>query len=258
MRRMVAEQLLADAQRLVARSQEHEQSLSRLVSSLEDDGDLPLWSSQSLGAGTAALHLETAATRTTIPSSADLLTVVRHLCVAAREQHARTETFVARMLGDVVVRAPYRVRVLVVDDSDDNRELAETVLEAAGFDVITARNGLEGVVAAHCEHPAIVLMDVTMPILDGIEAARLPKASAGTRHVNVSHHNDTRGNGATMVMQETSTSRGGEAARPGRGRQRARSGRACIAGSRARRVVWLLGLDSHMLARTRSVRSGLN
>ena len=53
---------------------------------------------------------------------------------------------------------------------------------------ITACNGLEGVVAAHCEHPSVVLMDVTMPVLDGIEAARLIKASAGTRHMNILAH----------------------------------------------------------------------
>ena len=92
------------------------------------------------------------------------------------------------MLGDSAVRDAHHARVLIVDDSEDCRELAAAVLEAAGFHVIIARNGLEGVVAAHCEHPAVVVMDVTMPVLDGIEAARLIKASAGTRHINILAH----------------------------------------------------------------------
>jgi Response regulator containing a CheY-like receiver domain and an HD-GYP domain len=118
----------------------------------------------------------------------DLLAFVRDLSVAAREQGQRIESLLASMLGDSAVRAPRLARVLVVDDSEDNRELAAAVLEAAGFHVITACNGLEGVVAARCEHPSVVLMDVTMPVLDGIEAARLIKASAGTRHMNILAH----------------------------------------------------------------------
>jgi CheY-like chemotaxis protein len=62
------------------------------------------------------------------------------------------------------------------------------VLEQAGYQAITAANGLEGVLAAHCLRPSVVLMDVTMPVLDGIEATRLLKASAVTRSLNVIAH----------------------------------------------------------------------
>jgi CheY-like chemotaxis protein len=74
---------------------------------------------------------------------------------------------------------------LIVDDAEDNRELAATVLEHSGFHAVTAANGLEGVIAAHCLRPVAVLMDVTMPVLNGIEAARLLKASASTRSMPV-------------------------------------------------------------------------
>jgi hypothetical protein len=180
-----SEQLLADAQRLVARSREHEQRLSTLVMSLEGEADLARWSTHSLVGTITGSHLESVAAGTEIPSAINLLAIVRDLCVAARKQRQRTEVLVARMLGDRAVPDGHQVRVLVVDDSDDNRELAATVLEAAGFHVVTARNGLEAVVAAHREQPAVVLMDVTMPVLDGIEAARLIKASAETRHVKI-------------------------------------------------------------------------
>jgi two-component system, cell cycle response regulator DivK len=60
--------------------------------------------------------------------------------------------------------------VLVVDDHDDNRELFATVLRDAGFVVITARDGAEGVELAARERPNIVLMDLAMPVMDGFDA----------------------------------------------------------------------------------------
>ena len=179
-----SEHLIADAEHLLARSREHEQRLWRLVAALEAEGTPPVSTDPRIGATPPSRPDSGAA----IPSPADLLAFVRDLSVAAREQRQRIESLLASMLGDSAVRAPRLVRVLVVDDSADNRELAAAILEAAGFHVITACNGLEGVVAAHCEHPSVVLMDVMMPVLDGIEAARLIKASAETRHLNILAH----------------------------------------------------------------------
>ena len=76
-------------------------------------------------------------------------------------------------------------RVLVVDDSPDSCAMAASVLEAFGFRAITASNGLEGVIVAHYARPIVVIMDLTMPILDGIQGARLLKASTVTKHLNV-------------------------------------------------------------------------
>ena len=78
-----------------------------------------------------------------------------------------------------------RVRVLVVDDSDGSRETSAAILEEAGFDALTASNGLEGVIVAHYALPSVVLMDLTMPVLNGLEAARLLHASGLTRHVKI-------------------------------------------------------------------------
>ena len=76
-------------------------------------------------------------------------------------------------------------RVLVVDDSDDSRDLAATILDAYGFHVKTASNGLEAVIAAHCTAPSAIVMDINMPVLNGIEPARLLKASPVTRAIDV-------------------------------------------------------------------------
>ena len=59
------------------------------------------------------------------------------------------------------------------------------MLQNAGFTVRTAANGLEALLAAYEMQPAVIVMDVTMPVLDGIEATRLIKATAATRDARV-------------------------------------------------------------------------
>jgi CheY-like chemotaxis protein len=75
--------------------------------------------------------------------------------------------------------------VLVVDDHEEIRELVRRLLERAGFAVRTAANGLEALIVAHEMRPAVIVMDVAMPILDGLEATRLLKAAEATRHARV-------------------------------------------------------------------------
>jgi len=112
----------------------------------------------------------------------------KQLCVGARDQHRAA----LRMLNDLdesncedewSVERPHAV--LVVDDSADVRELIAHVLHSAGFLVRTAGNGLEGLIAACDMRPGVIVMDVTMPVLDGIEATRLIKAHDRTRTARV-------------------------------------------------------------------------
>lgn len=63
-------------------------------------------------------------------------------------------------------------RVLAVDDEPDVLRLVEIKLRKAGFEVLTARDGQEGLDVALAEHPDVVLMDVRMPRMDGFTAAR--------------------------------------------------------------------------------------
>jgi CheY-like chemotaxis protein len=88
---------------------------------------------------------------------------------------------------DPIVHPP-RQRILVVDDSQDTLDILETALKASGWDVITATNGVEALVAAHNERPSAILMDITMPVLDGLETARLLRSVSATRRVPVVAH----------------------------------------------------------------------
>ena len=62
--------------------------------------------------------------------------------------------------------------ILVVDDYTDNRMLLAAWLRAQGYRVIEAQDGREGVQQANRSHPDLILMDLAMPVLDGIEATR--------------------------------------------------------------------------------------
>lgn len=62
--------------------------------------------------------------------------------------------------------------VLVVEDFEDNRILMRRLLEMVGFDVLEATNGEEAVLIAKRERPDLVLMDLSLPLLDGLAATR--------------------------------------------------------------------------------------
>lgn len=78
-----------------------------------------------------------------------------------------------------------RRRVLLVDDYPDAREMYCEYLEFAGFDVIEAADGLEAVRRATDDPPDIILMDLSLPVIDGWEATRRLKADARTAHIPV-------------------------------------------------------------------------
>ncbi len=75
--------------------------------------------------------------------------------------------------------------VLVVDDFTDNREMYSEYLAFSGFRVIQATNGREAVETARAERPDIIIMDLSLPVMDGWEATRLLKADEGTRDIPV-------------------------------------------------------------------------
>ena len=63
-------------------------------------------------------------------------------------------------------------KILVVEDHDDVREMMKFVLAAYGCDVVEAANGHEAVEKARLENPDLILMDIAMPVMDGLEATR--------------------------------------------------------------------------------------
>lgn len=73
-----------------------------------------------------------------------------------------------------------RLNILLVEDYDDAREMYRDYLEFSGFSVHTARDGHEALVKARSLMPDLILMDLSMPGLDGWEATRLLKADPAT------------------------------------------------------------------------------
>jgi len=73
--------------------------------------------------------------------------------------------------------------ILVVEDNIDNYELVRFILERAGYDVFLAMNGRDGVAAARLQQPDLILMDLTMPEMDGWLAAERLKADEATKSI---------------------------------------------------------------------------
>src|SRR3954467_11452313 len=78
-----------------------------------------------------------------------------------------------------------RPRVLLVDDYPDAREMYAEYLDFSGFDVIEAANGMGALQRAADTQPDIVLMDLSLPVMDGWEATRRLKADKRTEHIPV-------------------------------------------------------------------------
>jgi two-component system cell cycle response regulator DivK len=80
---------------------------------------------------------------------------------------------------------PERPRVLLVDDYPDAREMYTEYLEFSGFDVVEAGNGMEALQRAVESTPDIILMDLSLPVMDGWEATRRLKADRRTASIPV-------------------------------------------------------------------------
>ncbi|MGH6886776.1 MAG: response regulator, partial [Geminicoccales bacterium] len=70
-------------------------------------------------------------------------------------------------------------RILVVEDQEDNRMILRDLLHSAGYEVLEAVDGAEGVRMARAERPDLILMDIQMPTVDGYQATRAIKAEPG-------------------------------------------------------------------------------
>jgi len=154
------DKLVVESGRLVAGASDHERALSDLAERLEGE----------------------------FPEAYEQATTLRRLSAAARQQRQRAEALHAGLIGEpAAARGPDSGRpiVLVVDDSKDSLETVALFLELSGFQAITAANGLEALVAAHYARPDVAVLDMAMPVLNGLEAARLLKASPVTRNTRL-------------------------------------------------------------------------
>lgn len=75
--------------------------------------------------------------------------------------------------------------VLLVEDNEDNRTVYRTILEHFGYTVIEAQNGEDGVRRAREDRPNLILMDISIPVIDGWEATRILKSEEGTRDIPI-------------------------------------------------------------------------
>jgi len=73
--------------------------------------------------------------------------------------------------------------VLVVDDHEDNRRILRDLLRSAGYEVIEATTGEDGVTTAKARAPDLILMDIQLPGIDGYEATRRIKADDALRRI---------------------------------------------------------------------------
>jgi len=77
------------------------------------------------------------------------------------------------------------VKILYVEDNDDNVYVVRQRLTRAGFTVLVAADGAHGISLATAEQPDLILMDLSLPILDGWEATRRLKEATRTKHIPI-------------------------------------------------------------------------
>jgi two-component system cell cycle response regulator DivK len=76
-------------------------------------------------------------------------------------------------------------KILLVEDNEMNRDMLSRRLQRKGFTVVAAHDGEQGHLLAHTESPDIILMDISLPVMDGWEVTRLLKADKTTRHIPI-------------------------------------------------------------------------
>jgi len=76
-------------------------------------------------------------------------------------------------------------KILLVEDNEMNRDMLSRRLQKRGYEVVIAMDGQQGVTLAQAEAPALIVMDMSLPVLDGWEATRQLKAAPATRAVPI-------------------------------------------------------------------------
>jgi CheY-like chemotaxis protein len=77
------------------------------------------------------------------------------------------------------------MKILLVEDNEMNRDMLARRLQRRGFEVVVAVDGLQGLALAGAEAPDVILMDMSLPELDGWEATRRLKGAPATRSIPV-------------------------------------------------------------------------
>jgi CheY-like chemotaxis protein len=76
-------------------------------------------------------------------------------------------------------------KILLVEDNEMNRDMLSRRLRRKGYEVVIALDGAEGVAMAQSEEPDLILMDISLPVMDGWEATRKLKADPRTQSISI-------------------------------------------------------------------------
>lgn len=78
-----------------------------------------------------------------------------------------------------------RKRILIIEDEPLNMKLFRELLQIAGYEVVEATDGKQGILMARKTQPDLILMDIQMPVMDGLEATRMLKKNEATRVIPI-------------------------------------------------------------------------
>lgn len=87
--------------------------------------------------------------------------------------------------SELFSRENHMPKILLVEDNEMNRDMLSRRLQRRGYHIVTAENGEQGLSLARLEAPDLILMDITLPEMDGWEVARLLKADENTRDIPI-------------------------------------------------------------------------
>jgi two-component system, cell cycle response regulator DivK len=76
-------------------------------------------------------------------------------------------------------------KILLVEDNEMNRDMLSRRLQRRGYEIVIAVDGEQGVAMANSEHPDLILMDMSLPIMDGWEATKNIKANTRTKSIPI-------------------------------------------------------------------------
>jgi two-component system, cell cycle response regulator DivK len=76
-------------------------------------------------------------------------------------------------------------KILLVEDNEMNRDMLSRRLQRRGYEIVVAVDGVQGVAMANVENPDLILMDMSLPIMDGWEATKTIKANTSTQSIPI-------------------------------------------------------------------------
>ena len=104
-----------------------------------------------------------------------------------KERRLPFDSLCVKSLNDLssVILKSFMPKILLIEDNELNRDMLSRRLRRKGFDVILAVDGIEGLKIVQSDPPHLILMDLSLPVLDGWEATRRLKASPETRRIPI-------------------------------------------------------------------------